>query len=328
MTHRHDHTLADRSALRTDQGIRAVKISTFGLALTALIQFVIVGVGGSVGLLADALHNAGDVFTTFGLWIAFRASRRAANRRYSYGYDRFEDLAGILIVLVIAASAALAGWESLRAIQTDHHVSAIGVSLAAALVGVIGNEAVARYKIKVGRNIDSVALEADGQHSRTDAFVSAGAVAGLIGVSVGYPSADAIAGVVITAAIVWVLIRSTVQVVGRVVDSVDPKILDRIEQAASQVEGTRDVHDVRSRWAGRSLYVELHASVDEDLPLHQAHEIGEQIRHVILHDVEGVSQVTVHLDPWGEGKHLSVYHTETAHHFEAGDEEVRHDPES
>lgn len=314
--HHHGHVKLDRSSLNNEEGFRAVKISVLGLGLTSAFQIAIALVGGSAALFADAFHNFGDVFTTVGLWIAFSASKRAADRRYTFGYERFEDLTGVVVLLVIAASAFVAGLGSYKALLDDREVTAIGASLVAALVGVIGNEAVAQYKIRVGRRIRSVALEADGFHSRIDGLVSAGAFAGLVGVAIGYPKADPIAGFLITAAIVWVAIWAGRDVIARLVDKVDPEILVEVEDCARSIREVREVHEVRARWAGRSLYVQLHIAVDEDLPLHEAHHIGEDVRHAILHEIDGVSQVVVHMDPWGEGKHPSVYHTPTAHHFE------------
>lgn len=323
--HAHRHGAVDRAAWSSSEGIRAIKISTFGLALTAAIQFAIVAVGGSVGLLADGLHNLGDVFTTVSLWVAFVASKRAADRRYTYGYDRFEDLAGVVIVLIIAGSATLAGYESWRALIRPHEVTNLGISMGAALVGLLGNEIVAQYKIRIGRKISSVALEADGMHSRVDGLVSLGAFAGLAGVALGFPKADPLAGLAITLAIVWVTVSTGRDVIERLVDAVDPEIVDAAERAARAVRGVAEVHDVKARWAGRSLYVQLHVSVDEDMPLHEAHAIGEEVRHAILHEVESVSQVHLHVDPWGEGKHPSVYHSVTAHHFGESGEHDHHD---
>jgi cation diffusion facilitator family transporter len=312
--HGHSHVSADRSALFSGEGIRAIKVSTFGLLATALIQFAIVAIGGSVGLLADSLHNFADVFTTVALWIAFNASRRAADRRYTYGYDRFEDLVGVVIVGIIGLSCAISGYEGYRALVRPHRVTEIGVSIAAGLVGIAGNELVARYKIRVGRTIRSAALVADGIHSRTDGLVSAGAVAGLIGVALGYPKADPIAALAITAAIAWATVVAAREVAGRLVDRVDAGLVDSIEQQARSVGGVADVHDVRARWAGRSLYVQMDLAVPEDLPLRDAHAIAEEVRHAVLHGTEGVSQVTVHVDPWSDGADRSHYHAVTAHH--------------
>jgi cation diffusion facilitator family transporter len=315
--HHHDHGVVDRAAWSSSEGIKAIKVSTFGLAATAAVQFAIAAAGGSVALLADGLHNLGDVFTTVALWLAFLASRRAADRRYTFGYERFEDLAGVGIVLIIAATAVAAGYESYRALLRPRPVGHLGLSMAAAVVGILGNEAVAQYKVRVGRRIGSVALEADGIHSRIDGFVSAGALVGLVGVALGFPKADPIAALAITAVIVWVTAGTARGVIGRVVDAVDPELTERIERSARSVEGVIDVHDVRARWAGRSLLVGLHTSLDEELHLHEAHDIGEGVRHAILHDVVGVSEVTVHFDPCNPegGLDHDRYHAATAHHF-------------
>jgi cation diffusion facilitator family transporter len=199
--------------------------------------------------------------------------------------------------------------------------------MAAAVVGIIGNEAVAQYKIQIGRRIHSVALEADGVHSRIDGFVSAGALVGLIGVALGYPKADPIAALAITAVIVWVTIGTARGVILRVVDAVDPELIEGIEHSARAVAAVIDTHDVQARWAGRSLLVNLHVSLDQDLTLHEAHDIGEDVRHAILHDVEGVSQVNVHFDPWTEGCEDADYHRATAHHFDGAldDHDHAHD---
>lgn len=313
--HGHDHGVVDRAAWGSADGIRAIKVSTFGLAATAAVQFAIAALGGSVALLADGLHNLGDVFTTVALWVAFRASRRAADRRYTFGYHRFEDLAGVGIVAIIALTAAAAAYESYQAILRPRPVGHLGLSMAAAVVGIIGNEAVAQYKIRTGRKIHSVALEADGIHSRIDGFVSAGALVGLFGVALGYAPADPIAGLAITAVIVWVTIGTARGVILRVVDAVDPELIEDIEQSARAVPRVIDAHDVQARWAGRSLLVNLHVSLDQDLPLHEAHDIGEDVRHAILHDIDGVAQVSVHFDPWAEGSDDAHYHRATAHHF-------------
>jgi cation diffusion facilitator family transporter len=322
--HGHDHGVVDRAAWASADGIRAIKVSTFGLAATAAVQFAIAAFGGSVALLADGLHNLGDVFTTVALWVAFRASRRAADERYTFGYHRFEDLAGIGIVAIIALTAAAAAYESYRAMLRPRAVGHLAISMAAAVVGIIGNEAVAQYKIAIGRRIHSVALEADGIHSRVDGFVSAGALVGLFGVALGYPKADPIAALAITAVIVWVTIGTARGVILRVVDAVDPELIEGIQHSAEAVAGVIDSHDIQARWAGRSLLVNLHLSLDQDLPLHEAHDIGEDVRHAILHDVEGVSQVNVHFDPWAEGGEDAHYHRATAHHFDGAADNAAH----
>lgn len=314
----HDHAAADRELLTHRAAIRAVWVSAVGLGATALFQLGVVAVSNSTGLLADALHNVGDVLGTATLWVAFTLARRPASPTFPYGWRRAEDLGGIVILLAIVASAALAGVESFRALLGEsHRVENLPIALVAAGVGVLGNEAVAQYKIRVGRRIDSAALVADGQHARTDGLASAGAAVGLVGVGLGFPAADPLAGIAITLAILWIAVDVGRDVLRRAMDAVPPGLVDRIRALASDVPGVEDVHGVRARQAGRSLLVQLHADVAGTLPLAQAHEIGEQVRHAIVHALPEVVDADVHLDPTGDDD----AHAATAHHFRRAEQE-------
>jgi cation diffusion facilitator family transporter len=317
--HHHGHSHAQTpvplagSASDEDQGLRAVKLSAAGLGLTAAVQFVFVAASGSVALLADGFHNLGDVFTTVTLWVAFVVGRRQPDRGYTFGFARVEDVAGVLVVLAIAASAVVAAVESVAKLTGGvPPLRNPGWALAAALVGVAGNEAVARYKIVVGRRINSVPLEADGRHSRTDGLASLAAAAGIAGAWAGWPAADPLAGLLLSAVIAWVLVGTTRDVLARLLDRVDPEVIDEIERAAGSVPGIEAVHAARARWVGRSLHVMVHAEVDPDLPLRAAHDLGEQARHAIFHALPGVAAVDLHLDPAGVDERDS--HGATLHH--------------
>jgi len=319
--HGHSHAHAPvplaGSPAGEDEGLRAVRLSAIGLGLTAAVEFAFVAASGSVALLADGLHNLGDVFTTVTLWVAFVVGRRQPDRGYTFGFARAEDVAGVLVVLAIAASAVVAAWESLARLTGD--AAALrnpGWALAAAMVGVAGNEAVARYKLEVGRRINSVPLEADGRHSRVDGLASLAAAAGIAGAWAGWPAADPLAGLLLSAVIVWVLAGTTRDVLARLLDRVDPEVIDEIERAASSVPGVEAVHAVRARWVGRSLHVLVHVEVDPALPLRAAHELGEQARHAVFHALPGVAAVDLHLDPAGIDEHDS--HGETMHHRDQG----------
>lgn len=296
----------------TREGLRAIRISAVVLATATVVQLVVVAIGGSVGLLADALDNLGDVVTTVVLALAFLGARRAADARYTFGYQRLEDLAGVVVVLVIWASAGYAGFESWRKLAGDHEVSALGLSMAAALFGAVSNEIVARYKIAVGRRIGSPPLVADGQHARTDALASVAAFGGLLGVKAGFEQADPIAGLVITLAIVWIAQDASRHVLARLLDAVDPGIVDTIAHAAADTPGVVATGRVQARWAGRSLYVTLTVAADGSLTLAEAHAVAENVHHQILHHVPGVAQVDVHVDPFEA--HASDAHGRTAGH--------------
>jgi cation diffusion facilitator family transporter len=312
--HGHEHGRVDADLYGNRAGLRAVQISTAGMLLVSAIQFAIATIGGSAGLFADALHNFGDVFTTIALWIAFVISNRTANQRYTYGYYRAEDLAGIFIVLVIIASATASAVESVQKLISGNTPTQIYLSMAAALVGVAGNELLAQYKISVGKRINSVPLIADGQHSRIDGLTSLAAFVGLVGVKLGFPKADPIAGIVITIVIVTVVFSTSRSVLQRLLDAVDPHIVPTIITTALTVPGVEQVTDIRARWVGHTLHVMMNIEVDAELTLSKAHAIAEEVRHRLFHDIKGISEVLIHTDPSSaSGDH----HQEMAHHVQA-----------
>src|SRR4051812_407267 len=308
--HSHDTAAAVDSALETsERGMRALFISLAVLGLTAAIQAVVAVVSGSVALLGDTLHNVADALTALPLGLAFWLGRRPANRRYTYGYGRSEDLAGIVIVLLIAASSALAAYEAVRRFvhpQDVHHLWAVAI---AALVGFFGNELAARYRIKVGRDIGSAALVADGLHARTDGFTSLSVLVGAAGVAIGWDWADPAVGLFITLAILLVLRDAAREVYRRLMDSVDPDLVDKVDEVLRSTDGVRAVGVTRLRWIGHKLRAECEIVVDETLTVVDAHRIAEDCQHRLLHQVPRLTAALVHADPAGER-----HHELTAHH--------------
>jgi cation diffusion facilitator family transporter len=302
----HSHDSSDKvdDALESsDKGIRALKISLAVLGVTAVAQAFVVVLTGSVALLGDTLHNVADALTALPLWLAFTVGRRRPTRRYTYGYGRAEDLAGIAIVLTIAASAALAGYEAFRRLLDPHDVRHLGAVAAAAVVGFAGNEVVARYRIRVGREIGSAALVADGLHARTDGFTSLAVLLGAIGVWLGWPQADPVVGLLITLAILLVLKNAARDVYLRLMDAVDESLVDAAEAALRGAEGVEDVTEVRIRWIGHTLRAEARVTVDPTLSVVEAHTVTEHAEHALLHDVPKLSDALVHADPRGDGHH-------------------------
>ncbi len=321
--HGHSHTQFSVDIYNTKRAFLAVQWGTAGLLITAILQFTISYFVNSAGLLADALHNVGDVFTTVALWMAFKISQRQANRRYTYGYNRVEDLSGIFIIFVILVTAALGAWESYQHFVNNEQPTNLIWGMVGAIIGVIGNEAVAQYKITIGKEINSVPLVADGQHSRLDGLTSLAALVGLLGVQFGFPQADPIAGIVITVVIVFVVFEAVKNVTARLLDSIDPKLTEELEQTARAVAGVQAITDFRARWFGRNLQVVTIIEVDPALSLVAAHSISEEVRHALLHK-NGVSLVDVHVDP-ADPAGTAGYHTPTLHHTVAGSEESDHD---
>ncbi|MDY6998294.1 MAG: cation diffusion facilitator family transporter, partial [Actinomycetota bacterium] len=261
----HSHDAADSvdGALESSAaGIRAVKISLVVLGVTAIAQVVIVAISGSVALAADTIHNFSDALTAVPLWIAFALSAKAATRRYTYGFGRAEDLAGLFVVAVIAASAIIAGYEAVQRLIHPQHIDHVGWVALAGVVGFIGNEWVALYRIRVGQRIGSAALVADGLHARTDGFTSLAVLGSAGGVALGFPLADPIIGLVITVAILAVLRTAVRDVFRRLLDGVDPSLVDTAEQTLAAEPGVRAVRSVRMRWIGHQLHADAELDID------------------------------------------------------------------
>jgi cation diffusion facilitator family transporter len=314
--HDHSHGIIDPSLFTSKRGIWAVKWSFFGLIATALIQVAIVALTGSVALLADTIHNFGDAFTAIPLWIAFRVVRLKPAKRYPYGYGRVEDLAGLFIVIVILLSAILAMYESLHRFVDPKPIRYLWVVGAASIIGFIGNELVAVFRIRVGKEIHSAALIADGYHARVDGLTSLGVLAGVVGVWLGFPLADPLAGLLISIAILRIVWESARQIFLRMLDGVDPEVIDEVRHAAAHVEGVREVAEVRARWVGHRLHAEVNIAVDPDLSVVEAHSVGREVRHEIMHHLPYLSNAVMHVDPSnrsGETFHQFENHTHGDH---------------
>jgi cation diffusion facilitator family transporter len=280
------------------------------LAATAVVQAVIVAVSGSVALLGDTIHNAADALTAVPLGIAFVLGRRAATRRYTYGYGRAEDLAGIAIVLTIAASSALAAYEAIGRLLHPRDITHLWAVALAALAGFVGNEWVARYRIRTGREIGSAALVADGLHARIDGFTSLAVLLGAGGAALGWRWADPAVGLLITFAILTVLKDAAREVYRRLMDCVDPKLVDAAERALRNVDGVLDVGQVRMRWIGHTLRAEADLVVDPRLTVVAAHQVAVAAEHALIHAVPRLTAATVHTDhlPHGADPHAVLAH--------------------
>ena len=296
--HSHDANEAIQSAEEASgHGIRAAWIGLAGMMATAIAQVVIVAISGSMALLADTVHNLGHAATTIPLIIAFRLGRRPATRRYSYGYRRAEDLVGLFIGMVVALTAAIIIWESVDALLHPRAISNLGWVLAAGVVGFLGNEVVAVYRIRAGRRIGSAALIAEGQHARADGLTSIAVVVGVVGVWLGFPRADAIIGFLIGVAILWILVSSMRTVGTRLMDGVDEDVVELLTAAATVVDGVEGVDRVRARWSGHRIEGDASIRVSSDLDVLDAHRIADEVEHAMLHAVPHVEAIVVHLHP-------------------------------
>jgi cation diffusion facilitator family transporter len=302
--HDHTHGTVDPILLTSQRGIYALKWSLLGLLATAFFQLAIALISNSVALLADTIHNFGDAAIAIPLWIAFVFVRKQPTKRFTYGYGRMEDLAGISVIVAILLSGLVVGYHSVSRLLMPSPVEHLWAVAIASLVGFLGNEAVAFFRIKVGKEIGSAALVAEGQHARTDGLASLAVLAGAFGLYLGFPLADPMIGLFITLIIFRIAWHSAKSLFTRLLDGIDPDVIEEVKHAAKHVQGVEDIAEVRVRWIGHRLLAEVNLAVRSDLTVEQGHHIAQEVRHQLLHHLKYLSNVTIHIDPMSaSGEH-------------------------
>jgi cation diffusion facilitator family transporter len=315
LIHGHSHDAQDSfdsELMVSKAGTRALAISFAGLLVTAVLQLIVFTASRSVGLLADTIHNFADALTAVPIGLAFLVARRRPTDRYTYGFGRAEDLAGVAVVAVMAVSAGLAAWEAIDRLIHPRDISHLGWVAVAGGIGFLGNELAARYRIRVGTRIGSAALVADGRHARTDGFTSLAVVLGAIGVALGWPRADPVVGLAITVTILAVVRQAARDVLVRLLDGVDPHLVTEVEHRAAGVAEVQAVDSVRLRWIGHQLQAEIDITVDHDLSISRAHQIAETVRHDLLHHIPRLTDAVIHTNPSAHDG--PDPHALTAHH--------------
>lgn len=300
--HSHDHgeLAAEKAFADNKLGIRTVWLALLALGITSVLQIIIVVLSGSVSLFADTVHNIGDGLNSVPLLIAFYLARRIATRRYTYGFARAEDMAGIFIVLSIAFSAAVAIWESIQRLINPEPMTSLGWVAAAAIIGFVGNELVALLQIGVGRRIGSEALVADGLHARIDGLTSLSVLIAVGGTAMGYPILDPIIGLLIGIAILFIVKDATVRMWYRLMDAIEPEIMDQAELVIKSHPAVREFRRLRMRWLGHRLQAEIIIAVDANLTTAEGHHVAEQLRHDLFHKIPRLAEIMIHTDPWPE----------------------------
>ncbi len=287
-----------RGSDSTSRAIWATKLSLLGLGATALIQAVIFLATNSTALLADTLHNLENMASAIPLWIAFAVSRREETTTFPYGYHKAEDLAGLVVLLLILLSAVVVGFESMRRLLSGEVPHNLGIVAVAGIIGFIGNESVAILRIRVGKKIGSAALQADGYHARLDGLTSLAVVAGAVGVTFGFPWADPVIGLVIAGVILYTLFKSAGPLIlSRILDKIDPSLLIEIRQVTEKVRGVLGVYDVRARWVGHRLLAEVSITVEDTMTVSEGHVVAEEVHHELLHHIPNLYRCLVHVEP-------------------------------
>ena len=293
--HSHTHGVIDPEIASSERGIWAVKWSLVGLLITAIVQAVVFWLSGSVALLADLIHNIGDAMTALPLGVAFLVSRRKPTARFSYGFARLEDLAGVAIVAIVLFSAGITAYESVERFYHPQPLDHLGALAIAAVVGFVGNEIVAVFRIRVGREINSAALIADGYHALADGMVSLAVLLSAVGVWLGYTWADPAIGLVITAVLLKIVWESGQSVFTRMLDGVEPDVLESFNHAVTHVPELEKeaIKNLRTRWLGHRLDIQMDIALPATLSLEDCQAIVNTVEEQLKGQLPYLGSIVV-----------------------------------
>lgn len=311
-THDHGSLAADRALKNNALGIRTIYLAMFLLGATTILQVLVYAISGSVSLLGDTVHNFGDAINSIPLLFAFWLASRTANTRYTYGYGRLEDIAGVLIVLSIGFSALYIIWESVNRLLHPVLLYNLGWVAIAAIIGFIGNELAARVQVRAGRRMGSEAMVANGLHARVDGFTSLAVLVAAIGAWLGYPVIDALIGIMMGVVILFITWNAAKSMWYRLMDAVDPAYIEKAEDVIHEHPEVKNIRSLRMRWEGHELRAEAAISVDASLSAEQCNRITEHISHHLYHAVPNLSEATIAIEPWSPGG--KRYSGEASHH--------------
>lgn len=296
--HAHSHESPRRNdALFTSElGIRTLKWSLILLGATTVFQIFIYLASGSVALLADTVHNFGDTLNSVPLLISFYLGRRLATRRFTHGYGRAEDVAGLFIVASIAFSAGYILLETVQKFINPQPILNTGWVVVASIIGFLGNEAVAILEISVGRRIGSEAMIIDGRHARVDGLTSLAVLPAVAGSLLGWPILDPIFGALIGVAILFITKDAIRAMWYRLMDAVEPQLTGRAQTALERHVDVIAINDLRLRWIGHNLKVEAKITLRDGLSLEEAMQALRQLKHQLQHEFPNLGEAVLEIN--------------------------------
>jgi cation diffusion facilitator family transporter len=284
--------------IRTKSGAAAISIASNSLLIA--IKLAAGAITGSIAILTEAVHSLIDLVASVIAFVSVRKADEPADADHPYGHEKVESLAAAIEGMLILIGAGIIIYEATHRLAVGAQVESLGVGIAVMGFSVLANLLVSTVLSRQARAHESLALEGDAAHLRTDALTSAGVLAGLAIVQVtGIVAFDSITALVVAAAIVVAGLRIIRRSSGVLVDEALPDAeLDRIEAAiaAARTPEVAGYHKLRARRAGSRRYVDLHVQYRSGTSLERAHELAHQMRDEIEADVRR-AEVLIHVEP-------------------------------
>lgn len=282
-----------------------VALLSIGSNTMLIILKVVAGIlSGSVSIISEAIHSSMDLMASCVAFFSVRTSSKPADREHPYGHGKIENISGIVEGVLIFIAAGLIIFEAVKKISEPVEIEAAGIAIAVMLTAAVVNFFVSRILYKVGKEEDSMALEADALHLKTDIYTSLGVAAGIILIKLtGILVLDSIVAILVALLIVkeaWVLCRNALEFLmdSRLSDQDEQEIKAVIEKVKSDCASQLiDYHKLKTRKSGNIRHIDFHITVDPSLTVIEAHEIVGCLKKSMCDELKN-TRVSVHIDPY------------------------------
>ena len=286
---------------RNEGGRKAATVAISANCILTVLNIAVGIMSGSYGLISEGAHTLSDVATSIIAYIGFRIGQKPADDEHPIGHGRAEAISGLVIVVFLA----IVSYEIITgAVDKIMHPYLITVpsTLAAimAVFGILVNLKISDYIIKIGKEIKSPALVADGKHQRTDIFSSVAVLAGVVGSNMGFPILDPLVGFVIG----FLIIKTAIEIAKENTDNIMGKVpsedlINEIKRIADETTKNNTAHDIKVDYFGSYATVSLHVALDGDMSLNESHKIVHLVQENIVNEIPMVKSAVVHACPIG-----------------------------
>lgn len=287
--------------LRLKGGKKAVTVAVLANCVLTILNVIVGIMSGSYALISEGAHTFSDITTSIIAYLGFKFGQKPADEEHPIGHGRAEAISGLIIVVFLA----IIGWEIFQgSVERIFNPSLITVpetpAAIMAFVGILVNYSVSNYIIRIGKEIKSPAIVADGKHQRTDIYSSVVILAGIIVSNIGYPILDPIIALFISALIFKTAIEIGKENIDNIMGKVPSKeFVDKIMEAAENTPKAQNAHNIKVDYLGSYATVSLHIQLDGDMTLNESHKIVHEVQNNILNEIPEIKYVMVHACPLG-----------------------------
>lgn len=293
----------DKTRINLRKGEKAAIYSSLTNLLLAILKGIIGILSGSIALIADSVHSFSDIVASLAVFIGLRLSQRKPDEMFPYGYYKIESFVSLIVSAIIIVTGIEIALESFNAFINPTTIEMPLISLSVAAFSAVISFLLARYKERVGRDIDSQALINDGKHSFIDIFSSLIVFVGILSSYLGFLSIEGISGILVAFLIVYMGLKLAKDDVLVLLDaSMDPEKLNEIKLIAKGVEGVENVHDVKVRRSGPFVFAELHLETEKGLSVREASDITEKVKRTVKDEIRNLDTLTVQIEPYKKEK--------------------------